>query len=139
MIHATATFTPRGSAGQFVTVKVTPAVRASVEAAGNLIKSTAQELCPVDTGALRDSITSEVTETDRTVRASVGPRGVDYANFVEYGTGQAGASSPGAGAGPYSLSWPGMPAQPYMRPALDSSKEAILELFASNISTAVNA
>lgn len=135
-LSAIARFTPRGDLGQFVQVRVTPAVRASVEAGVQLIQEAAQSYCPVDTGALRDSITYEVEDTGRSVVGRVGPH-TDYAEFVEYGTGRRGAGSPGAGAGPYDENWPGMPAQPYMRPALDGSREPIAELFASNLSLAV--
>jgi len=138
MISATATFRPRNDLGQFIGVVITPAVLASVEAACGLIQATAQEYCPVDTGRLRDSITVEVEQLDTTVRGTVGPH-TDYAAFVEFGTGIRGASSPGAGAGPYSPTWPGMVAQPYMRPAMDESVGPIMELFRSQIGAAFNA
>lgn len=50
---------------------------------------------PVDTGALRDSIEKK-TEGDS---VTVGPRGIEYAEFVEYGTSRG-------------------PAQPYVRPTI---------------------
>jgi HK97 gp10 family phage protein len=137
MISARATFTPRSSAGQFVSAVVTPAVTASVQASGQLIQQAAMAKCPVQTGRLRDSISVEIVEGDRTVSASVGPRGVDYANYVEYGTGRRGAESADAGPFPYKMSWPGMAARAYMRPAVDESRDSILELFASQISTAI--
>ena len=89
----------------------------------------------MDTGALRESITVELSE-GATVVGTVGPH-VDYAAYVEFGTGIAGANSPGAGAGPYNPNWPGMPAQPYMRPAFDEVKPTILDLFSSQIATAL--
>lgn len=135
-ITAYARFTPRDSFGQFITAHITPAVRASVEAAAQMIQSRAQELCPVDTGALRDSITTEIDERDFSIQAKVAPH-MPYAGYVEFGTGLRGASSPGAGKGPYSETWPGMPAQPYMRPALDESRETILSLFRGNISSGI--
>lgn len=51
---------------------------------------------PVDTGKLRDSIEKK-TEGDA---VTVGPRGVEYAEFVEYGTSRS-------------------PAQPYVRPTIE--------------------
>lgn len=135
-ISATATFRPRNDLGRFSEVVIGPAVLASVEAACGLIEQTAKGFCPVDTGALRDSITSNVQELEKTVRGSVAPH-MPYAEFVEFGTGIRGASSSGSGAGPYSTSWPGMPAQPYMRPALDESREPIMELFRSQIGLAI--
>ncbi len=129
---ASATFRPRGDLGRYVESYVTPGVKAAVEASTKLIETSAKALCPVDTGRLRDSITSTVEETGKTVVGTVSPN-TDYAAFVEFGTGIAGASSPGAGPGPYSPTWAGMVAQPYMRPALDENREAIAELFRSEI------
>ena len=132
-LQATATYQPRGDLGRYIDVHITPGVRASVEASVKLIEARAKELCPVDTGALRESITSEVVETSKTVVGFVGTH-TDYAAYVEFGTGVAGASSAGAGEGPYAMTWPGMPAQPYMRPAIDESRGPVMELFRSNIS-----
>lgn len=136
MIRATATFRPRSSAGQFVAAVITPAVLASVQAGAGVIQQAAQGYCPVDTGALRDSITIETSEGESTASARVGPH-MPYADFVEYGTGVRGAGSPGAGKGPYSSTWPGMVAQPYMRPAFDENKEPIKDLFRSNLATSL--
>lgn len=134
MISARAQFTPRGDLGQFVSVKVKPGVQASVDAALQLIQQAAQLHCPVGTGALRDSITAESQETGSTIVGNVGPH-MPYADYVEYGTGQKGDP---AAPYPHVASWPGMVAQPYMRPALDESKGAILDLFKSNISTGIS-
>ena len=134
MISARAQFTPRNDLGQFVKVKVVPGVVASVQASVNLIQQSTQILCPVDTGALRDSITAEVNESGSTVVGNVGPH-MPYADYVEYGTGKLGDP-----AAPYGHveTWPGMKPQPYMRPALDTSKGSILDLFRSNISTGIS-
>lgn len=138
MISATATFRPRSDIGRFVDVVISPAVLASVQASCALIEATAKEYCPVDTGRLRDSISSTVEQLGKTIRGSVGPN-TDYAAYVEFGTGRRGQASPGAGAGPYRSDWPGMAAQPYMRPALDESVGPIMELFRSQIGAAFNA
>ncbi len=136
MIRATATFRPRSDIGRFVDVKITPAVRKSVEEACQMIQERAQALCPVDTGALRDSITTDVEDLNKTIRGNVGPH-THYAAYVEFGTGIAGASSAGAGEGPYSENWPGMVAQPYMRPAFDETKPKVLDVFKGNIGAAI--
>lgn len=57
-------------------------------------KQLAQALCPVDTGALRDSITSQIEGDVITISA-----GTDYALFVEMGT-------------------INMAAQPFLRPSI---------------------
>ncbi len=133
-LYAKATYRPRMSSGQFMDAVITPGSRAAVQAVCSTIQQRAQELCPVDTGALRESITVEIDDSGKTVVGTVGPH-EDYAAYVEFGTGVAGASSPGAGAGPYNPNWPGMPAQPYMRPAFDETKPQVLDMFRSQIAT----
>jgi HK97 gp10 family phage protein len=137
-LYAKATYTPRTTSGQFMEAVITPGARASVQAACQTIQQRAQALAPVDTGALRESIAVSIDDTGKTVVGTVGPN-VDYAAYVEFGTGKAGASSPGAGAGPYNPNWPGMPAQPYMRPAFDETKPEILDLFRGNIASYLKA
>lgn len=61
------------------------------------IEATAKSLAPVDTGALRNSISSDIT--DGRYAAEIGPT-VEYAPYVEYGTSR-------------------MAPQAYMGPALD--------------------
>lgn len=134
MINVSVTFRPRSDLGRFVQARVSPGVEVSVTAACDLIKTTAQEYCPVDTGLLQSKITSEVNATDKTVVGRVFVDGVPYADYVEYGTGQRGDPT-----APYAhvSTWPGMPAQPYMRPARDESREPIASLFRNNLSLAV--
>lgn len=105
--------------------KIVAAVRESCEA----VVGEAQAIAPVDTGQLRDSIqTASVELVGTTVRGEVEAT-APYAAYVEFGTGQRGEASAGAGPGPYNPNWPGMPAQPYMRPALDSAQPAIRAAF----------
>jgi HK97 gp10 family phage protein len=117
MISARAVFTPRSEFGRFVEARVTPAVRASVEAACALIQETAKNYCPVDTGALQASITTEIDDSGKTIVGTVGPHRT-YADYVEFGTYK-------------------MAAQPYMRPSFDENKPAILEIFKGQISSAI--
>lgn len=132
-LQATATYRPRGDLGRYIEVHITPAVRSSVQASCKLIESTAKMLAPKDTGALAESISTEIEETGKTIVGRVGPH-VHYAAFVEFGTGIAGSGSAGAGAGPYNMAWPGMVAQPYMRPAMDESRNPVMEIFRGEIS-----
>lgn len=136
-ISATATFKPTGNLSRFCEDVIRNAVHSAVEGGCALIEAPAKEYCPVDTGALQSSISTTVEDLDSGVRGSVGPH-MDYAAFVEFGTGERGAASPGAGTGPYG-SRPGMPAQPYMRPALDENRDNVLELFRTQIGAALNA
>lgn len=132
-LSARAQFTPRNSLGQFVQVVVTPGVTASVTAATQQMQQLAQGYAPVRTGALRDSIQSKVNQTGKTV-VGVVTTGVEYAAYVEFGTGRRGAESPERGAGPYKMSWPGMTPRPYLRPAQDEMRGLVLDLFRANIS-----
>jgi hypothetical protein len=128
ILHATAKFTPRGSAGQFIAANVTPAIEDGVAAIGERILATAQFIAPEDTGELRDSGKVVVIRTDKTATAHV-VFDSGHAGYVEYGTGIRGAASEGAGPYAYDPNWPGMPAQPYLRPALDEERaNAVSEL-----------
>lgn len=64
------------------------------------IQAGAQNRAPVDTGALRNSITHEYRRSGDTLRGEVGPT-VNYGGFVERGTSR-------------------MRSQPYLRPATDA-------------------
>lgn len=131
-LHATATFAARGDVGRFIANKVTPGVRASVEASAEYVLEQAQQLVPVDTGELKSSGQTRIEDTEKSVVGHVDFT-ADHAGFVEYGTGIRGAESANPGPYAYNMNWPGMEAQPFLRPALDSAREVIKELFASNI------
>lgn len=73
---------------------------ACVAEQGAKVKAAAIELVPVDTGALRDSIEMVVEGISTTANAAIGAT-IRYGGYVEYGTSNT-------------------PAQPYMRPALDT-------------------
>ena len=109
----------------FLDSTVSPAVRKSVEAACSLIEASAKQYCPVETGVLRDSITSVVDQQGlQQITGYVGPT-VDYATYVEFGTGRRGDPS-----APYPhTDKPGMVAHPFMRPAIDENKDAVESLF----------
>lgn len=72
----------------------------------------AKVLVPVDTGALQDSIRVEV-EGDL-VQFAVGGGNIDYALYVEMGTSK-------------------MPAQPFMRPAIDTKQKEALKAIGANL------
>lgn len=131
-LRATASFRPNPNLAGLIPNRIAPAVRASVQASLQLIQQAAQAACPVDTGALRDSITISMEDNDTGTSGSVGPT-MFYAEYVEYGTGRRGSPAPY----PHNMSWPGMKAQPYMRPAYDENKDAILDLFRGQIAAAL--
>jgi HK97 gp10 family phage protein len=67
---------------------------------GESVAETARAICPVDTGALRDSIAAHMADGSEAEAEIIAE--VPYAAFVEFGT---------------SL----MEAQPFLRPALDAA------------------
>ena len=111
------------------------AARLSVEQGAEIVLEEAEAIVPVDTGELRESGHVEILQAGPQPSAAV-VFDSDHAAFVEWGTGQRGAASPGAGDGPYDPNWPGMPAQPYLRPALDTARPAIVEVFRDNTALA---
>ncbi len=133
-IRATAQFTPRNDIGRFIAERITPAVRQATLDAGQIVLSEAQDVVPVDTGALRNSGQVTVRETDTSIIADVAFT-EPYAAYVEFGTGIRGSQSPGAGPYPYNPAWPGMAAQPYLRPALDTARPEMLGEFALRLRT----
>jgi HK97 gp10 family phage protein len=135
-IQATVQFRRRGDGGQFVASNITPAVRAAIQECGELVRDTAKMYCPVDTGALQESISSTLDDTGKTIIARVEP-GMHYAMYVEFGTGMRGVSSPGAGPLDYDPNWPGMVAQPYMRPAYDECAPKIKDILGSHVTGAM--
>ena len=72
-----------------------PAIAAGLAAIGLTAEGYAKELCPVDTGRLRNSITNAVDEGEQAVYIGTN---VEYAPYVELGTTR-------------------MRARPYLRPA----------------------
>ena len=109
-----------------------PAIVAAVTGGCASMVVQAQAIVPVDTGALRDSIhTVDVVWDGGTRVIGHVVAAQPYAAYVEFGTGVRGAASSGAGPYPYNPKWPGQVAQPYMRPALDSSRPQIVEAFAT--------
>lgn len=135
--RAKAVFRPRSSAGQFVQAFISPAVVASVEATTQRIFDISQDLVPVRSGELRGSGRVVIDDSGKTVAGTV-EYTAEHAPYVEFGTGIRGQESAGAGPGPYSQTWKGMPAQPYLRPAMDEVKAVALGLFGANIAVGLN-
>ena len=118
-------------AGDFARLEaaLVPRITAAVDAATAHVLQIAEQRVPVDTGELASSGGTESEWKGRAVTGEVSFT-ADHAAFCEFGTGIRGSESPGAGEGiTYSPTWPGMPAQPFLRPAIDSSKAEILQAF----------
>lgn len=80
---------------------ITAAAAQGVHRAAEYVRDLAQQLCPVDTGALRQSIRIEPASPALRMVVRAGGGVVTYAAFVEYGT-------------------PISPAQPFLTPAADA-------------------
>jgi HK97 gp10 family phage protein len=112
-------YRPRSDAGRFIKAKIDEALLTAMEEWGVRVLEVAQQYCPVDTGELVSSGHVVVNEAPPTVAVVFD---APYSQYVEFGTGIRGAASPGAGDGPYNPNWPGMVAQPFLRPAFDELK-----------------
>ncbi len=76
-------------------------IEAAVAKAGKIVEGDAKAACPVDTGRLRQSITSEAAGMSANIGANT-----EYAGYVEFGTYK-------------------MKAQPYLIPALLNNADTI--------------
>lgn len=110
----------------------TGAYEAALEKCCMLVERTAKQKAPKGNGELRRSITSKV-DTSGDVIEGVVYTPLEYAPYVEYGTGLF-AEDGGRQDVPWNYkddegnwhSTSGMKPQPYMRPALNDNREAIL-------------
>lgn len=142
ILFATSSFTPGPNPRTIVDVVFLVKMFASVKKSQRLIVEHAKAIAPVDSGELQQSIEARepvdnFSEIVGEVVASAG-----HASFVEFGTGIRGAGTypyplpkegvPITGSWVYDYkkqNWIGMPARPFMRPALDTSRAQILEEF----------
>lgn len=99
-------------------------IEKALETIGRVAERYAKELCPVDTGNLRNSITHEVDMSDNSV--AIGTN-VEYAPYLEFGTGiyaeGGGRPTPWWYQDPKTGEWiftHGNKPQPYIRPAIDN-------------------
>jgi hypothetical protein len=116
-----------GDASRII-ARIAPRVIAAVDAASDHVLEVSKQLCPVDTGELVSSGGRMTVWQGNKVTGTISYT-ADHAAYVEFGTGQRGAASTGAGPYPYNTNWKGMVAQPYLRPALDESRAAIVDAF----------
>lgn len=100
-----------------------------VTKAGQQALEIEQALTPVATGALRDSETCVVTQDSTSVEARIGPQGIFYDEYVEYGTGRRGGPAPYA----HVETWAGMSPEPYARPMMDEMTPQVPGIIADAI------
>ena len=100
----------------------------AMKAVGMQAESYAKQLCPVDTGNLRNSITHGVVVGDGKVTAVIGTD-VGYAPYVELGHAQqVGRFVPKIKK---RLVNPFAPAYPFLRPAIEDNQEELWSLMQS--------
>lgn len=92
-------------------------LKVALEEASIIVESKAAQLAPVDTGLLRKSINHRIIERRGYPVGQVGTN-VEYAAFQEFGTSK-------------------MAAQPFMLPALNSSKASVREVIARRLKQAL--
>jgi len=106
-------------------------LKARMELATAFVRDAAVLLCPVDTGNLRNSIVNEVSVQKNIVRGRIGTN-VEYAPYVEFGTGKYAENGLGRKGGWYyedeygnvHFTYGSRP-QPFLRPALWQNKAVI--------------
>ncbi len=111
------------------------ALMPQLEKACLMIEAAAKKNCPVDDGQLRQSIESEVKEENGKLVGYIGSN-VEYAPYVEYGTGIYAADGNGrqtpwvyqSADGTYVYTQGNQP-QPFLQPAIDDNQSNILEMF----------
>lgn len=99
-------------------VDIKKAIKKGVTRTTKKCEGSAKRNAPVDSGILRNSISSTITEKSDEVIGEVAPH-TEYEVYPEFGTGQRGmASQIERPEGiHYSANWKGQEAQPYMYPA----------------------
>lgn len=131
--RASATFKPVDL--QRIQQKFVPKIVAAVTEGCGAVVTEAQAIAPVDTGELKESIhTASVqpvgTKVSGTVVASA-----EHAAFIEFGTGLRGEGTyPGDLPAGWvydhnGRGWQGHPAQPYMRPAIETARPEIIAAY----------
>lgn len=101
-----------------------------------LVENDAKQKCPVNTGALRASITHEVKDNEGTIGTNL-----EYAPYVEFGTGLFSSKGDGRQDVPWRYQTPdgkwhttsGQKPQPYLQPALNQNKQKIKAMFITGL------
>lgn len=115
--------------------------RGALRAGAKVIERKAKELAPVRTGKLRDSIKVSTRSRRGRISASIraGNKKSFYAQWVEFGTAKhfikpkESKSLFFAGVSKETVDHPGATAKPFMRPALDSSQDEAIRVFADYV------
>lgn len=116
-----------------------------------LVQGEAKELCPIDTGDLRNSIKTNTKKNKNKIVGSIHTNS-DHAAYVEFGTGKVGErtnTNSNVNVSYKQDKWKvnipdvgprwveGQPAQPYLYPALKNNEKKILENIKDDIKQAI--
>ncbi len=121
------------------------AIEIAVQQSGKEVQAQAKLLCPTNklvgshAGELKNSITAAIENKGESVTSVIGSI-KEYAPYVEFGTGQRGSASGGdkaPGITGYRADWSGMPAQPFLYPALKSRERSIIRNFTNRVLNAI--
>lgn len=125
----------------------------SVNKMGLFVQGEAKDLCPVDTGDLKQSIICTTVQANNKI-SSVISTNSDHAIFVEMGTGKKGEDTPVEGKYPGQLTYKqdkwkvnipnigvrwieGQPAQPYLYPALKNNRDEVIRSIKEDLKEAI--
>lgn len=114
-----------------ISENLTMGLHNALEQSGEIVRAEAVMNCPVDTGRLRGSITSNVEGNTAEISAAT-----DYAIYVEYGTGSKGSPEVAHTtkkqwvyrSGDNFYTTLGQKPQPFLTPALKNNKDKIIKL-----------
>jgi HK97 gp10 family phage protein len=113
--------------------KITEQMYDALELCGQLVEDSAKLLVPVDTGNLRGSITHKLMREENEVRIGTA---VEYAPYIEFGTGEFAENGQGRKGGWFYVDDKGNKhftfgnkSQPFLRPALYNNKSNIDKIF----------
>lgn len=124
--------------GRFEKMADTSKIEAAMGKCCALVERTAKQKAPKDTGALRNSIQSEVITDDGNIVGVVFTP-LEYAPYIEFGTGLFAEEGGRSDAWAYQDdegNWhktSGHKPQPYLRPALNENRSKILEILEGSI------
>lgn len=119
---------------------INPTLIQAINKATTLVSSRAKYRCPVDTGALRNSIHARPADAKGDTVKGVVYTAKEYAPYVEFGTGQRGGYPYKTKVElAYSSDWKGMIAKPFLMPALLESKTNIQEIINAAVKKAAQA
>lgn len=114
------------------------ALQDGVDKAARRVKRDAKLLCPVDTGRLRNSIQHKTTKEEGKIEGTVFTN-VEYAPYIEFGTGQKGERTQiekPEGIS-YRHDWKGQPPVPFLFPALIQNENQIKKDVSSVVMKAI--